>query len=123
MNRRVVALGATRREDDLHRMGTDQLSNLSPGGFDYRLQLGSEFVGAGRIPPFRDEVRHHGLQHLWQDGGGGIVVEVDRFWKLPASKWRFFLRLAPLFCLPNSRAFCGGLLSRLSGLPLLFSGR
>ena len=39
MNRRVIALGGARREDDLAWTGPDEFRNLSPGLLDYRFQL------------------------------------------------------------------------------------
>ena len=55
----------------------DNLRYLGLHRLDDGLQLGAEFVGAGRVAPLGAEVGHHGLQHLGQDGGGGLGVEED----------------------------------------------
>jgi len=55
----------------------DQFGHLLPRRLDHSFELGAEFVGTRRIAPLRGEVGHHGFQHLRQNGGGGVMVEVD----------------------------------------------
>lgn len=67
----VAALRAAGREDDVGP------SSARPGGTLFG-PTNAKRRSALRITPFRCEVRHHGLQHIRQDGCGGVVVQADR---------------------------------------------
>ena len=73
----VVTLRRARGENHIHRVRANQLRHLFARRLDNRLEFRTELVRAGRIAPFRREVRHHRFQHLGQDGSGRVVVEVN----------------------------------------------
>jgi hypothetical protein len=79
VNRRVVALSAAAREDDLLGLRVDQSCDFCAGFVDVFADLAAELVGAGRVAPKLAQKRHHGVDHFGSDPRGGVVIEVTEF--------------------------------------------
>src|SRR5688572_2075378 len=79
LDRQVVGLGRAAREDDLLRIGADEVRDLLARGLDGLLSLPAEgVVAARRIAEVVGEVRQHRLDDPWIDGRRGVIVHVNR---------------------------------------------
>ena len=73
----TIALGAAAGKNDLVRAGSDQISHVLPGFFDFFGHTASKGVHAGRIAVILAEIRQHGLQNFRRHHGRRIVISID----------------------------------------------
>jgi hypothetical protein len=72
----VVALGASAGKDDFGRTTVQQVGYLFASVFNRRTGLLPLLMDRGRVAKLFYEVRAHRLEHIGQERGGRIVVEV-----------------------------------------------
>ncbi len=75
----VVGLGAAAGEVDLVRFGADDAGDGLPGLLHGARRTQSQAVDGRRVAVILGEVGEHRLHDLRVGGGGGRVVEIDRF--------------------------------------------
>ena len=76
-NCQVVAFSAAAGEDDLRGAASQQRGDRFARPLDRRPRLLSMVMNGRRVPEVLPEVGLHGLKDLGQDGGGGVIVEID----------------------------------------------
>ncbi len=84
----IVGLGATAGEDDLLRIGPEQVCDVAAGRLHPLGRLPAGGVQARRIAPLLLVVGQHGLNDLGPRGRGRGVVEVDSFHVKPPGRMR-----------------------------------
>ena len=76
-NRQVVALCSAAGEDDLIRLGIEQMGQLLPGIVQQAFGFLSEGVNTGGVTVSVLITRKHGFQDFRRDAGCRIVIEID----------------------------------------------
>ena len=76
-DREIVSLGAAAGEDDFRRAASQQLGNTLPRTLDGSARLLSMVVNGRGIAEVLAEVRTHGVQHLGENRGRGVIVEIN----------------------------------------------
>jgi len=73
----VVALSAAGVEDDLGGMAVEEIGEGFTGAVDGGVGLLAVEMDGGGVAEVLDPVGAHGVDHLGQQGGGGVCVHVD----------------------------------------------
>ena len=76
-DRKVVAFRSAAGEDNFCRLATPDLRDAITGVVKQRASLTANVMDAGWITVNVAEVREHRLTHLWIEGRGRVVVEID----------------------------------------------
>lgn len=75
LDRDVVGLGSTGRENDFFGGAINELGNLRTGSFDRRFRFPTIKVGSTvGITVLGDVVRKHGVKNPWVNRGGSLHV-------------------------------------------------
>ena len=73
-DRRIVALAAAAREDDVLRTGAEDVGDVAAGGVEHLTRFAALVVDAGRVTPGHGQVWQHRLEDARVEGrsrGGG----------------------------------------------------
>ena len=74
---RVVGLGGAAGENDLLGTARKKCRHLAPGRGHRLFGLKAQGIVAAGVAEFPFQKGAHGLEYFRDDGGGGVVVEVD----------------------------------------------
>jgi hypothetical protein len=73
----IVGLRAPACEDDLSSPASEQAGNRLPGRFHGGPRMLSVMMNRRSVTELLEIKRAHRFQHLWEDGCGGVAVQVN----------------------------------------------